>query len=172
MPISSTIMPKMSMSKPNLGMIHLSLMGWIAVGAAALILGLSVLLKIEKSSHASTKREYAYFVADVQAKGEAADKAARAQEAEDRKRKESADAEYKKLLADNAALKRMRDSRSSTSGVPETPSGSSRPDLICFDREAFKRAYGELVTEVRGLADEGTESAIGLDIARRWSQSR
>lgn len=152
------------------GFINLQL--YIMLGLGMIVLVLSISLKVQTSRLESEKAEFSAFRSEVKTAGIAAKKKAEAENKLNQERKDKADREYKKLLADNAALKRMRDSRVATSGVPQVPSGSSRPDLICFDREAFKRAYGELVTEIRAGADEGTESALALDSVKRWSQSQ
>jgi len=154
------------------GFIQLSLMGWVAVGAAVIILGLSVLLKIEKASHASTKKEYALFVAEVKAKGEAAEIKARAQEKADLAKKVKADEDYKKLLAANQSLnKRLRDN-ASRSSLPDAPADSRSPELACFSRADLDRALQRFTGGTAELIVEGTESALALDSVKRWAQTQ
>lgn len=144
-----------------------------AIAAFVAFLGMGVAVKVQSSRLASCKQEFAAFQADVKAKGEAAEKAARAKEAADLAKKEKIDNENKRLRINNANLvKRLRDQHPAGSGVPETPAGSRRPDLSCYDRAEFVRAYGNLTAGVRGLADEGTESAIDLNSAREWAAGR
>ena len=137
----------------NRGFIQLSLMGWMAVGAAVIILGLSVLLKIEKRSHEATKKEYAYFVADVKAKGEAQKVKVEAEI----KRQEQVTKEVSKTYENRISSirssfdKRLRDAYTSggkLSALPEAP-----------------RSLNEIPTDaipLAGLCAETTEQLIQL----------
>ena len=140
------------------------------LGLGLTVLGLGLALKFQTARLESCKAEYQSFVSQTKALGDIANKKAREQEKADKLKKEKADESIRKLRSDNAGLvKRLRDARSSSGKLPPAPTASRRPDLACFDRETFERAYGELVAEVRGLADEGTESALSLDTAKRWA---
>lgn len=154
------------------GFISLSPTGYIMLGMSMIVLGLGIALKIQTARLDSVKAEYWAFVADVKTKGDIAKAKADQENKLNQERKDKADREYQKLLASNAALKRLRDARPATSGLPQAPADSKRPELACYDRAEFSRAYGELVTEIRAGADEGTESAIGLNVAREWAQGR
>lgn len=151
----------------------LGIAAYAAIGASVALLGMGIALKVQSSRLASCKQEFAAFQAQVKANGEAAEKAARAKEAADLAKKEKIDNENKRLRINNANLvKRLRDAHPAGSGVSEAPAGSRRPDLACYDRAEFVRAYGNLVAGVRSLADEGTESAIDLNSAREWAAGR
>ena len=112
------------------------------------------------------------YQAVVKAVGEAQEANTKLRIAADKQRKEKADA---KLTKDIAGFKRtiagLRRDRPSSSFVPAAPAGSSRPDLICFDRAEYQRADGSFTEGARRLADEGTESTLGLDAAKAWAQT-
>ena len=103
-----------------------------------------------------------------------AETAARQKESADRQSKEKADAENVATVARlNAGIAKLRNERDRRApNVPAAPATSSRPDLACFDRAEYQRAYGDLVTEVRGFADEGTTRTLELDNAKRWGVGR
>lgn len=150
----------------------------IRIGAILLIaVGLFVYgyVKGATHEHANTiavQAKYDGFVSQVAARGAAALAVAKAKIAQDKANKEKADAENKRTRDAyiNTIIKLRRERENSGGGkLPAAPAGSSRPDLICFDRTAYQSAYGSLVTEVRGLADEGTESTIDLNTAKAWA---
>jgi hypothetical protein len=119
------------------------------------------------------KAEYDKFVAKVEAQGEIAKQAAAKKEADDKQAKKDADdANRTTIAALTLTIDRMRAQRPAGGNVPAAPAGSKRPDLICFERAAYQSAYGGLVKEVRGLADEGTKSTVDLDTAKSWSQKK
>jgi len=121
------------------------------------------------------KRAFAEFRGGVEALGRAAEKRARETDEANRKRKVSADDENRrstdKLLADNRRLRDERDN--ARRGFVPSPAPDSRsPDLACFARTELESAIGELVGSLRGLAQEGDQSALSLRIAREWAASR
>jgi hypothetical protein len=151
-----------------------------SIAAAVVIGGLGIALKVqsarlesEKAEHAATTAKFEAFKMDTKRIGLEAQKKADDQKSKDVADKERVDAEHRKtvaaLAADITKLRHDRDSARSRF-LSASPSGSSRTDLACFDRAEYQRAYGSLVTGVRGLADEGTEGTVGLDAAKRWAQ--
>lgn len=154
------------------GFIQLSLMGYMTLAFGVIVLGLSIALKVQSSRLESCKAEHQLFVSQVERLGKEAKEKAKQVEAQDKLRFKKAEDEIKKLRSDNDKFKRLRDSDTRSRRLPEAPKDSVRPDLSCFDRTALESAYGELVKELRGLADEGTEATIGLDTAKRWIQSQ
>ena len=113
------------------------------------------------------------FSGQVKQIGEGAQKATDERIKADKAKKEKVDADNAKIHAtDVATIVRLRNSRKSAGGgfLPPAPSGSSRPDLACFDRTTYQSAYGDLVTGLRGLADEGTTATIDLNTAKVWAQ--
>ncbi len=129
-----------------------------------------------KGHHAGFTEEkavYDQFVAKVEAQGEQAKAEAKKKTDEDKLNKDNADESNRKTVASLVStINSLRAQRPAGGNVPPVPAGSKRPDLICFDREAYKSAYGGLVKDVRGLADEGTAATINLDTAKSWAQRR
>ena len=117
------------------------------------------------------KASFDSFKGGIEALGKQAQDRTRDRIALNKAQKEKADAQNKLLRRSNADLvKRLRDNAPSGSFVPAAPAGSSRPDLVCFDRAEYSRADGEFTEEARGLADEGTAATIDLNTARTWAQ--
>lgn len=170
-------MPNKGTIKPQLGFLGFGLTGYIALGAIAAIALASATAYIYKSRYESVKQEYAYFVAEVRAKGEAAKVKADAENKLNQQRKEKADREYKKLLAANTALnKRLRDNagRGSMSGneaatrIAENaciPGRTVNESVSRFTErlEDFTGRAAELVIKGRSSIDE-------LNNAKRWAQ--
>lgn len=146
------------------GVICAALVGLGAAGAA----------KYYAPKLEAEKRAFAEFRGGVEALGKAAEKRARETDEANRKRKVSADDENRrstdKLLADNRRLRDERD-RARGSFVPSPAADSRSPDLACFDRTLLEQAIGRLVGSVRGIAQEGDQSAVDLTSARAWASS-
>lgn len=123
----------------------------------------------DKIAYDKLNSQFVTFKTQVQANGRIAQDHAKAVDAANAKLiKDNDEKNLRQHNADINTIVRLRRDRDSASsgGVPKAPPNSPRPDLICFDREAYKSAYGELVAEVRGLADEGTANTIDLDSAK------
>lgn len=143
---------------------------WLYIGAGGLVLALALALFVQTERLDRTRTAFTTYKASVVALGEQAQRDAEAQAAKDRLNKDAADAAYERLKRDHvAAVKRMRQQPGS-GAVPPAPAGSLRPELACYDRPIFERAYGDLVAGVRVLADEGTEATVGLNTARNWAR--
>lgn len=118
------------------------------------------------------KRAFAEFRGGVEALGRAAIERRQIKERADQLSKEKSDRENKdatgRLLADN---RRLRDERDNARGgfVPGPAPDSRSPDLACFSRPLLESAIGELVGSLRGLAQEGDQSALSLRVAREWA---
>jgi len=152
------------------GFITLPFTAWIAVGASAVILGLSAYGYIQTQRLASCKQEFATFKADVQAKGEAALQKARQIDADNAKRKEKADAERKRLLTINADLAdRLRDN-AARSSLPETSGTAGIPETACFRRADLDAAIRKFTAGTAGIVTAGDAAVTDLDNARRWAQ--
>lgn len=154
------------------GFIQLSLMGWVAVGAAVIIFGMGVALKVQTSRLDAVKAEYGAFVADVKAKGEAAEIKARAQEKADLAKKEKADAELKKLRVANESLnKRLRDNaRSSVLPSPGPSAGSL--ETACFGRPELDAALRRFTEGTAEIAISGQQAVDELNNAKRWARGQ
>jgi hypothetical protein len=121
----------------------------------------------------ATKAEYSAFVAEVQAKGQAAEKAAQETIKRDKQAKETTDAQNLKLRSANAALAAsLRQSRATSGILSAAPTGSSRPDLACYDRAFLERSLQRFDAGTSGLVGEGDAYRIDLDGARDWAQGR
>lgn len=163
----------------NRGFIQLSLMGWMAVGASVIILGLSVSLKIQSSRLASVKQEYATFQAQVKAAGDIAKEKARVINEENNKRKVKSDEELRKLRIANAALdKRLRDNagRGSMSG---NEAATRIAENACVNGKAINDAVSRFTERLEGFTGRAAELAIKgqsaideLNNAKRWAQER
>jgi hypothetical protein len=143
--------------------------GYIMLGMGAVILILGMLLKVQSSRLETCKAEHKAFVSEVERLGKEAKEKVKLTEEANLRKKEKADVELKRLRADNAEFKRLRDG-SGERRLPQAPADSRNPELSCFDRSSLESAYGELVKELRAIADEGTEATIGLDTAKRWAR--
>ena len=144
------------------------LLFWKPIAIAVVIGGLSVSLWVQNTRLASCKREFEVFKAEVKVLGDAQNAKTKLKDAENREIMEKANAEnLRTKSALTIALNSLR-SNPNSGRLPEAPASSKRPDLACFDRAEYQRAYGEFVKEIRGLADEGTESAIDLQTAKSW----
>lgn len=156
------------------GFIALPIWGYAALGAAVVIAGLGIALKVQTSRLDAVKAEYAGFVAQVKAIGEAAEKAAKLKEAEDKKRKETADAQLTRSRRELAALgdayRSLRDNRSRSGYLSAPASGASSPARACFDRAELERTLGQIDAVGSGIAAEGDQARIGLDSAKEWAR--
>ena len=124
---------------------------------------------------ARIQQAYDSFKAQVKVEGEEAQKKAKVQEMANQLRKDTADAEHKVTVAAlTADIAKLRHDRDSARGdfLPPAPSGSSRPDLSCYDRAALESALGGFIAEVRGFADEGAAATVDLNTAKSWAQAR
>ena len=151
------------------GFITLPLTGYIALGSLAVITLVSGYAYIQTKRLEACKAEHKAFVSEVERLGNEAKVKADLTNKQNLKLKEQADEDLRKLRIDNAEFKRLRDSNPPSRRLPGPEADSKRPDLSCFDRPELERAYGELVKELRGIADEGTEATIGLNTAKRWA---
>jgi hypothetical protein len=140
-----------------------------ALGAALIIGGLTVALKVQTHRLAATKAEYATFVAQTKALGLVAQAKADKQNADFKLLKETVDHETK-LNNDRLALaaQRLRDTNTRRSYLPQISATSKRHDLACFDRTEFDAATRDLAGEVSELVVEGEQATVDLDSAKDW----
>jgi hypothetical protein len=148
---------------------------YAAIAAALMGMGAVGASKYYAPRLEAEKRAFAEFRGGVEALGRAASLKAKETDEANRKRKVSADDENRrstsKLLADN---KRLRDDRDRARGniVPSAPADSRNPDLACFSRPEFESAVGGLIGSLRGIAQEGDQSALDLRLSREWAVGR
>ena len=127
--------------------------------------------KWDASRYDKLQAAYTAFVAQTKVAGEQRNKLTDQTNAANQLLKEQDDADNAKVIAGfTHTIAGLRNKRPSSSFVPDAPAGSSRPDLICFDRALYIGADGEFTAEARGLADEGSKATINLDTAKHWAQ--
>lgn len=127
--------------------------------------------RMQKKLDAVTN-EYNQFKGGVAALGHAAEIAVAKQKLADIKAKERADEERKTRTARvGADVKRVRDANDAGSGrVYTAPAGSGCPETqVCFDAGEFRAASGKRREGIRGLATEGAQIEIDLNVAREWA---
>jgi len=155
------------------GLIQLSLMGWLAVGAAAIIL--VMYLRIQ---YLETKVELAdAFKAQVQAHGEAAAIRAKQINEQNRLLKEWADADYERLLSSNAVLfdqLRRNTARGHLSGNEAT---TRIAENACVNGKAINDAVSRFTRDLEEFTGRAAEIVIfsqqaldQLNNAKRWGQ--
>lgn len=150
--------------------------GLIATAVGAYIMTLRIQRDHYRAEFENEQAAFVFFKAEVAAIGKAQKERAAAIAAHDELLKEEADHDHTvavgKLHADIERVRHERDSarRSFLSAVP---AGSRCPDgQTCFDRAEYLDAYRDLVSEVRGPADEGSEIAVDMQTAQRWARGR
>ena len=149
----------------------MSLMGWAAILAGVLILGLGVSLKIQSARLESCKEEHAVFVAQVKAAGEEQERKAKAQAAADQKRKETADRENETSRTRIATLSRqLRDERAGRSYLPPAPAGSRNPSVACYGRGSLDEKIQRTDAGITDILTILGADAVGLNTAKAWAQ--
>ena len=139
----------------------------VGIICGVLVVGLGIQTKRVESC----KSEAAAFVAQVEANGKAAQKAADDKAASDKANKERTDNETTKLRAANASLSRqLRDSRAASSYLPATGSPAGSPDAITFNRAKLERAIQSLDEGVSGLIARGDQAVIDLNLSLKWAK--
>ena len=145
------------------GFIQLSLMGYAAVAAGALILVLSGAVGVQTARLDSVKSEYATFRADTKRLGDEQERRTKERIANDRLEKERRDADYKRNVARlERELGRLR-SRASSSVLPAAPAEARDPARATFDRAELDRALREFTGGAAELVGEGAKAVEGLD---------
>jgi DNA-binding helix-hairpin-helix protein with protein kinase domain len=143
---------------------------YIVLAALLAFSGMAVALKVQSSRLEACKQEFATFKADVQAKGEAAQREAAVKNAENAKRKEKSDAERKRLIAANTNLAdRLRDN-AARSSLPEISGTAGVAETACFRRTDLDAAIRKFTAGTAGIAAAGDAALADLDNARRWAQ--
>lgn len=126
----------------------------------------------DKIKYDELKQEYANFKGGVEALGRAAEKQTAARIAADKLNKETTDANHAKTLAAlRADNQRLLNARSSRSILPASTAtaGSVEASTIRFDRGLLDDAIRRLDAGVSGIAEQGDEARLSLNVARQWS---
>ena len=146
---------------------------WKPIALILVIGGLLVWGQVQTHRLASCKQEFATFVAQVQAIGDAQIAKNKAKVAEDKAIKSRIDNENSKLRNDNATLaKRMRESSASRSTVSYLPASTSRPTLACFDRAELDTAVERYQSDLLGIAEKGAAATVDLDAGKDYVKAQ
>ena len=117
--------------------------------------------------------KYDSFVENTRLLGKAAAKETETTNARNQANKTKADHENTLALATlRADIKRLRDSRASSSYLPGPASTSTRPDLACFDRTELEQSIRVFDVGLQGIVDEGSETTVNLNTAKQWATSQ
>lgn len=130
------------------GFITLSLWGYVTLGGVVLLLGLGVALKVQTSRLDACKHEYAAFVAQTKAAGEAQEK--KTQETIARQKRDADEAEKRSLraVADiRGKYDRLRNASARSSVLPAIPDTGPVADATARDSRLL---------EVLRIAEEQT----------------
>lgn len=139
--------------------------------ALGVLLGFSAAWSWQASNLDAVSAEYKGFVDTTRALGDAAQTASLEQEARDKVEKTKADNENKlTITALRADVKRLRNARASSNYLPGPAPDSRSPDVSCFDRTELEQSLRSFDAGIQGLVDEGSEAAVNLNTARRWTQ--
>lgn len=145
---------------------------YIAIGAALVIAGLGVALKVQSSRLEAKTAQYDGFVAQVKAIGEVQEtetKRVNEKYLEIVKEKDNENLIVKTKLA--VVTKRLRDNNTSSSLVPTNPTSSRSPNLSCYDRIELDSALRSFTGGTEELIIEGQSSAIDLNTGKEWVKS-
>lgn len=176
-------MPKMSMKKPKLGpillgvnrfnaqgFISLPLSVYIAIGAFAIITGVSAYAQWQKSRYESVKHEYALFKSNVEALGKAAKLRADAENKLNLERKVKADESLRKLRIANESLnKRLRDN-AGRSVLPDPGPSPGSAETACFGRPDLDGALQRFIGGTTELIISGQQAVDALNNAKDWAK--
>lgn len=145
------------------------LMLYGAAAVAILVIGLGVAVKVQTSRLASVKAEYAGFVAQTKAIGDAQENLTKAKDAENLKLVQEKDHENNNLHDQLAVTaKRLRDNNSSRSLLSQTASSPGSPNKACYDLAQLNDAIRSFSGDVGELIIEGESNAIDLNTAKEW----
>ena len=145
---------------------------YAALAAGVIIVGLSIALKVQSSRLEATKAEYAGFVAQTKAIGDAQVLKTKETEAKHERIVKEKDNELSLARTRfNDDVKRLRDTNTSRRSVPEAPTNSVKPHLACFDRAELDAAIRSFTGEIGEIAVKGESCTIDLNNAKEWAKS-
>lgn len=149
------------------------LANWKLVAVAALIAVLCGYGLTMKSQRDAVTVEFSDYRRTIAIAAQAAAEQALKKTIADEKRKEESDVENVRLRAAlDAATRRLRDARASSSFVPPAAPNAPSPADATFQRAELERALRTLDSGIQELVDEGSKAVIDLDTAKRWAQER
>lgn len=116
--------------------------------------------------------KYDSFVENTRLLGKAAAKETETTNSRNQANKTKADHENTLALTTlRADVKRLRDSRASGGYLPSPTGPTARPDLACFDRTELEQSIRVFDVGLQGIVDEGSETTVNLNAAKRWATS-
>lgn len=146
-------------------------------------LGVALLLSLAGNGYLwlrvdNVKLQHKTFKAQVAANAEIAKVEIEKREFWNKENLRVANEKLKLLFAKHDAdIKRVRadaDRRAASRRLPEAPKESSRPDLMCLDREQFERGIRERINRlrerIRRIADRCTASSVKYQALCEWSK--
>jgi len=162
----------------------LPVMGWAAIAAGAVILGLGVAVKVQTSRLATSKAEtvavqgrFDAFVSQAKALGDAQNAKAKETDAANKQLKEKSDAQSAKSKADLAAVyakyRGLLNAKPNSGGgqLPPAAAVTSGTDRTCFATDQFARAMGVLEAGVPNITEQGDAAKSRLTGAMKWAES-
>ena len=144
---------------------------YAALFAATWLHGCITGAKHQEAATEVVRAEYSNFRAQVQAKGEAAQKEADATTARDIANKERTDADYSKaVVALRATNRKLLNARAAGSVLPARPADTRCSETsICFDRAELDAAVRRLDAGISGIVEESAEIKLRLDTGIAWA---
>lgn len=146
--------------------------GFALYASLAALLAFGLLLAYagwQKSRYEAVSKEYGAFKAQVEAVGRAAEAEAKRINAENKAKTERINRENSRLRSDNARLSdELFNARSRSGALSGVSSPANRPDLACFSRADYERAFRQFDQELSGIAQECDARTIDLNSGRDW----
>ena len=117
------------------------------------------------------KRDRDQIIASLKVAAAENEKRVKVAIAQAKKDKENVDNENLRLRKSNTALARsLRDHRAASGVLSGVPAPAKRPDLACFSRADYERAFGQLDKGLSELAEICDQRTIDLDTGKTWIQ--
>ena len=115
------------------------------------------------------KRDRDQIIASLKVAAEENDKRVKIAIAQAQKDKENVDNENLRLRKSNTALARsLRDHRAASGVLSGVPAPAKRPDLACFSRADYERAFRQFDKGLSELAEICDQRTIDLDTGKTW----
>jgi hypothetical protein len=147
---------------------------YAAIGAAVVIFGLSVALRVQTHRLEAVSQEYERFKGVTEALGNIYKaKAATTKAAYEANTKRTNDAHKKSTATLNADIDGLRKQLNSGSGgVSSVPVNPQRPELACFDRQELDTAIRRYQSGILEIAGKGAQATLDLDSAKEWAKAQ
>jgi hypothetical protein len=138
--------------------------------AVGLLTGFAGAWNWQSSKVEAITLKHGTFVESTRLLGRAAEADTKQKDSRNQANKTKADHENKLALDTlRIDIKRLRDSRASSSYLPSPTSTTISSDLACFDRTELESAIRLFDDEVAGIVSKGDEATVDLNTAKRWA---